>query len=101
MKAKQFYLTMLLLFMCSACTMTDSPYAKVGVGYKFKETDVRWDDKSVNHPISARLEVGFEYNNWTYGYSHHSQWLQGFPVDNDYEYSKHEVFVDYTWRFSQ
>jgi hypothetical protein len=75
------------------------PYVKVGAGYKFKEANVDWGDGSVNDPISARIELGIENGPWSYGYSHHSQWFTGPPLNNNDEYSKHEIFVDYTWRW--
>ena len=74
------------------------PYAKIGVGLK-KEVEIHWRDGSTNHPLSARMEAGFENGPWTYGLSHHSQWLTGWPINNDSEYSKYEIFADYTWRF--
>jgi hypothetical protein len=77
------------------------PYVKVGAGYKLKESDIIWQDGNKNHPISARIELGVDKGPWSYGYSHHSQWLTGWPVDNGLEYSKHEVFIDYKWKFNE
>ncbi len=87
----------------SGCSTT--PYVKVGAGYKFDEPTMYWtnhDTGVVNKqddPISARLEVGLEDGNWTYGVSHHSQWATGYPFNNEGEHYKTEVFIDYTYRF--
>lgn len=77
------------------------PYATVGVGYKLQELELHHvkTKESMNDPISARLEVGFEYQEWSYGLSHHSQYFSGVPFNDKGEYSKTELFVDYTWRF--
>jgi hypothetical protein len=60
-----------------------------------------WNDSSTNHPISARIEIGLEHGPWSYGYSHHSQFLTGWPIDSRLEYSKNEVFIDYKWTFGE
>lgn len=78
-------------------------YIKIGSGYKLIETDhiVRTTGEKVyfntGGKISARIEIGKESGNWTYGVSHHSQWLQGFPFDDEDELQKTELFVDYRW----
>jgi hypothetical protein len=77
-------------------------YATVGAGYKFKEStkitvggiDYEVDAQS---PYSARLELGIECGNITYGVAHHSQWLTGAPFNDKREYSKTEIFIDYTF----
>jgi hypothetical protein len=91
-------------------------YIKVGAGYKFKDsiksysretTDysvygpvIRTSEYYKSSPISARFEIGYQYNkNITFGISHHSQWFAGWPVNNDKEYSKTEIFIDYTFWF--
>lgn len=80
-------------------------YIKIGSGYKLIETDhiVRATGEKVyfntGGKLSARIEIGKESGNWTYGLSHHSQWLSGFPVNEDgNEYQKTEIFLDYKWR---
>ena len=79
----------------SACSsIPDGTYFKVGAGYKFDETSIRYDDGKTNHPVSARLELGVEENDLTYGVSHHSQWFVGPPLNDDMEYGKTEVFID-------
>lgn len=77
----------------SGCAST--PYVKVGVGYKVAETNLFHKGERVNDPISARMELGMETETITYGISHHSQYFSGFPFNNDHEYSKTELFVDY------
>lgn len=98
-----FVIVLLIIILASGCSHT--PYIKAGAGYKLSETDMLWvnEHKTVqgNHPVSARLEAGFEAGNWTYGVSHHSQFATGAPFNNDPEYQKTEVFVDYTWRFEK
>lgn len=92
-------LTAILTVLTISSCANHVPYVKVGAGYKFKEADITWNDGNVNHPISARIELGVENGPWSYGYSHHSQWFTGWPVDNGLEYSKDEVFIDYKWSF--
>lgn len=91
---------LLLLIMptlLSGCATT--PYVKVGVGYKLQSTEVRWDDGRVgDDPISARFEVGYENNIISYGVSHDSQWFTGKPFNDNMEYSKTELFIDYKFK---
>ena len=89
-------------------------YITVGAGYKVMESIKSYSrditDYSVygpviqtfeqykSSPISARIEIGYQYSrNLSFGISHHSQWLVGWPIDDKKEYSKTEVFVDYTF----
>ena len=77
-------------------------YITIGAGYKFQETNLKLNKDGVqsnwNEPMSARIEVYYQYSkNVTFGISHHSQWLTGFPFNDDSEYSKTEVFIDYTF----
>lgn len=76
-------------------------YLKVGIGYKLNETEIYFTDQGYNDdPISARLELGFEYTeNITLGFSHHSQYFTGKPFSEEGEYAKNELFIDYTFRF--
>lgn len=68
-------------------------YAKVGAGYKFVE--YRYSDFKYVSPYSARIEVGVECGNFSFGIAHHSQWATGWPVNNMKEPNKTEVFIDY------
>jgi len=92
---------LILIIFLTSCASTQ-PYLKIGAGYKFEETKIYWQNKGAstnsNHPISARFELGIEQENITYGISHHSQWLEGWPVNSNGEYSKTEVFADYKIR---
>ena len=77
-------------------------YITIGAGYKFQETNLKLNKDGVqsnwNEPMSARIEVYYQYSkNVTFGISHHSQWLTGFPFNDDSEYSKTEIFIDYTF----
>ena len=76
--------------------LIDNAYFKFGVGYKFNEAEVRWADGDVsNTPVSARFELATQYKNFTFGYSHHSQVTNGAPFNNNGEYFKDEIFIDY------
>jgi len=81
--------------------LIDNAYAKVGLGYKFNESEVRWDGGATNKPISARIEIGTKYKNFTFGYSHHSNLQTGFPFNDDREYFKDEFFIDYEVKLSE
>lgn len=81
--------------------LIDNVYAKVGLGYKFNESEVRWDGGATNKPISARIEIGTKYKNFTFGYSHHSNLQTGFPFNDDREYFKDEFFIDYEIKLSE
>lgn len=79
------------------------PYVKVGAGLKFQEQINRYCNSKLqcngSSPLTARIEAGIHQGSWSYGVSHHSQWLVGFPFNDDKEYSKTELFVDYEWQF--
>ena len=77
-------------------------YITLGAGYKFMETDIVFRNSkgefNNNNPISARIELGYQYSkNIRFGISHHSQWLAGWPINDDAEYGKTELFIDYTF----
>lgn len=91
-------LILITALICTGCASTCTNYAKVGAGYKFRETKIVGETYKES-PLSARLEVGKNCNSYTYGVSHHSQWLVGKPIDNKTEYAKTEVFVDYVIEF--
>ncbi len=95
------FVLVIIIILVSGCSST--PYIKVGAGLKVQESVTHYYGEAgrinMSHPITARIEVGIESDALTYGVSHHSQWFTGFPFNNDKEYSKTELFVDYTWRF--
>ncbi len=92
---KKLIIIPLTLITLSGCTSTGS-YFKVGVGYKLESTEINWEDGSVgDHPLSARFELGVERGAVSYGISHDSQWVTGKPFNDDMEYSKTELFIDY------
>ena len=76
---------------------------RIGISYKLKENVIyfsRTDGtrSDVSSPIGARIGLWYQYStNVTIGIDHHSQWFQGFPFNNEGEYSKTELFVDYTF----
>ena len=76
-------------------------YITVGIGYKFSETKIYYNDDLWHDPYSARIEIGYKGCIWervTCGISHHSQWMTGFPIShNQNEYQKTELFIDYTF----
>lgn len=96
------YLLLLLLISSPvlADDWKDKTYFNVGVGYKVHETVIRFDGELWEDPVSARIEVGYQYSrNVRFGISHHSQWRTGFPFNgvDDNEYYKTELFIDYTF----
>ncbi len=95
MKKHLLIVTLLALSNTACTTIADNSYLKLGAGYKFNEMDIYYQGESIQHPISARIELGSSYENFSFGYSHHSQWFQGAPFNADEEYSKDEVFIDY------
>lgn len=96
----------LIVVMSTGCTtLKEHGYVKAGLGYKFAEQPLvhtvdATGAQNYNHPVSFRGEVGLQYENWSFGWSHHSQPLQGAPFNDKGEYYKDEIFVDYIWKFS-
>jgi len=90
-------LLIILPILLSGCSSTY--YAKVGAGYKVSESDIKWNDGSATHPISARMEVGAENGPYSYGVTHRSQYFTGKPFNNNNEYQVTEIFVDYKFEF--
>lgn len=86
-----------------SCSAKADIYIKIGTGYKLIETEyLVLDDGSrigieTGGKISARIEIGKESGNWSYGLAHQSQWFAGFPFDKDEETEKTEIFIDYKW----
>lgn len=99
-------LPILAAILIQGCATNHQPYYAVGVGYKLDETTYYWWDNAMkgnregNCPLSARLEVGMDAGNFRYGLSHHSQWTTGAPFNNEGEYQKTEVFIDYVKKFN-
>lgn len=94
---KKLLLSALLSIPSCTPAVADSIYLKVGAGYKFDELAL-YSSKTremISDPLTARIEVGYEKGPLTFGVSHHSQWLRGWPVDDKLEYYKTELFVDY------
>ncbi len=99
--------TLLALLLLTGCSSISQPYVKVGMGYKFAETNVEFirDGKSTmsDDPISARFEVGANcvMTNVTCGMTHRSQWFSGAPFNDKKEYGVTEFFVEYTYKFGE
>lgn len=98
-----FSLSILALILLLTCEAKADVYIKIGTGYKLIEPNhiimesgekVYYDTGS---KISARIEIGVEKGNWSYGLSHHSQWLDGEPFNDKPEPHKTEIFIDYKW----
>ena len=98
-----FNISLLALIALFTCDAKADIYIKIGTGYKLIETEyVRLDDGSrvdlaTGGKISARIEIGKESGNWSYGLAHQSQWFAGFPFNKDEETEKSEIFIDYKW----
>lgn len=99
-------LIVLFVVLCTALVSMQAKadiYIKIGSGYKLIETEyLVLDDGSrmgieTGGKISARIEIGKESGNWSYGFAHQSQWFSGFPFDKDEETEKSEIFIDYKW----
>lgn len=93
---------LILLMICSPVMACDETYIKIGAGYKLDQTEYFTDNDTgerfnidFNDPMSARIEVGIQKGNISYGVSHHSNWLTGFPFNDTEEVQKTEVFIDY------
>jgi hypothetical protein len=89
-----------LLGLVAPANACDEIYFKVGTGYKVTEEDgFNLDGKHYQNKyhsdLSARFEVGYEKGNVTYGFTHRSQWTEGWPFNNHGEYEVNEFFVDY------
>ena len=90
-----------MMSLATGCsTIKEDIYLKVGAGYKVDQTEIHYRDGSTDHPISARFELGIEDDNITYGISHDSQWFTGWPLNDDMEFQKTEIFIDYKFTFN-
>lgn len=102
------YLLLICVLISSFANASDySYYVKIGTGYKIAEPSSIVVENSNQHlpvdfgsKVTARFELGVEKDNITFGVSHHSQWLEGWPVNNDSEYFKTELFIDYKFTFN-
>jgi len=77
------------------------PYIAIGAGYKIHEPNYAKVDGEVirvsfGGKDTALLEAGFEYkNSISFGIKHDSQWSTGWPINDEYEYHKTELFIRY------
>lgn len=92
----------IIALLSAEATANNNFYLKVGAGYKFYETSYIYDVNSnqniyfeFDDPISARIEIGMEHENISYGISHHSNWFTGYPFNDKGELQKTEIFIDY------
>ena len=74
-------------------------YITLGVAHKFQETKlIDKYGKLMRVRPTARIEVFYQYSKClTFGISHHSQWFENWPINDRFEYSKTELFIDYTF----
>jgi len=100
-------LTASIIFMLTACSSIPCSglYGKIGAGYALSDsyTEQGVDDYGSvfkkNSPYVARLEAFTKCgNNINIGYSHRSQWLTGWPINDDKESNRDEVFFDYAFK---
>ena len=88
----------------AACTTSpcSNIYGKVGAGFNFENQQkmrLRSTGKvykaEKGSPITARFEVGAEcWKHTTVGFTHNSQWLDGWPLNDNPEPSRTEFFYD-------
>jgi hypothetical protein len=102
---KYIFLLLLLISTSSVAFEYEKLYIKVGTGYKVMEPSgvyiegVEYDF-DFGHPLTARIEFAYEYSETIqFGIAHHSQWLDGWPVNSYQEYHKTELFIDYKFSF--
>jgi len=102
--------TMLFLIACALldCASANAsgymPYVEVGVGYKFSETryfDDRRDGSKFyidfDDPLAARIEIYWEHDKWRFGIGHYSNWLTGWPFNDEGELQNTQLFIGYRW----
>ena len=76
------------------------PYLEIGIGYKFQEPDSvivnnLHYDMNFGGRDSAIIEAGFEWEKFSFGIKHDSQWSTGWPFNDKDEYYKTEIFLKY------
>ena len=78
----------------TGCANMGDPYLKVGVGYKFHETELgRMVD--CNKKFTGRVQLGYELGPVTYGIEHLSDLQCAKPFREGVEYTNDQVFIDY------
>lgn len=95
----------ILLLLCSmlfcAQTFAYDIYVSVGAAYKFNETYiVGFEGTQINTADTAQFEVGVQEGNLSYGFRHVSNWSKGWPVNDEDEYVKDELFIEYRFNLS-
>lgn len=90
------YLLIALLVSCVP-VHADSVYLKVGVGYKVDEFQIYLNKEQAwfDDPVTARGELGYRKGSLSFGVSHDSQYLTGWPFNDRSEYYKTELFLDW------
>ena len=76
----------------------NNTYVTVGIAHKLRENTIKYKGVPIEQSPTARIEVFYQYSKHVkFGISHHSQWLLGKPFNDKAEYSKTEIFIDYTF----
>ncbi len=85
----------------------DKMFVKVGAGYKlFEQNEViytvdgkQYKEKLYDNPIlgklTARLAIGRTFGNYQVSLEHQSQWFQGKPINDDWEYHTTNISLSY------
>jgi hypothetical protein len=91
-------LTLLLSASSFADDWKDKTVIVIGAGWIFHEDKTYYNGRLVDDPLSARISIEYRYSKRIkFGISHHSQWLTGFPTNNDKEVFKTELFIDFSF----
>ena len=78
-------------------------HVRVGVAHKITETSMHYNGVRLRKKLTARIGVWHRFNEVfskhcyvDLGVDHHSQYLEGWPINNRNEYVKTEFFLDGT-----
>lgn len=89
-------LTLLFALLLTSEAFADEVYVSVGAAYKIDETYiVGFKNTQINTTDTAEFEIGVQKENLSYGFRHVSNWSKGWPVNNEDEYIKNELFIEY------
>lgn len=79
----------------------------IGTGFKIKDdSTIKFEDENGSYTydtnsthiinrFTSRICLSDDYKNFVFGLCHHSQWLQGKPINDEWEYHKTEFSVAY------
>jgi len=69
-------------------------YTRDGVDYEYDQYD---ENGSLQARFTTRFSIGKQIGKYEVALQHHSQWLQGKPLNNKFEYNKTEISVSYVF----